>query len=46
VDVRKSYKYCLPDKEGLSSGEVRYADYSRADRADIFALPLDRETAE
>ena len=35
--------------EGLlaMAGEaVRYADYSYGDRADIFALPLDRETTE
>jgi len=30
----------------LAGGAVRYADYSHADRADIFALPLDRDTAE
>ena len=34
--------------EGLLTlaSDVRYADYSHADRADIFALPLDRDTAE
>ena len=30
----------------LAGGTVHYADYSHADRADIFALPLDRDTAE
>ncbi|OFV95150.1 MAG: hypothetical protein A3H28_06450 [Acidobacteria bacterium RIFCSPLOWO2_02_FULL_61_28] len=28
------------------AGDVHYADYSHADRADVFALPLDRDTAE
>jgi len=31
---------------GMAREAVRYADYSYSDRADIFALPLDRETAE
>ena len=30
----------------LAGGTVHYADYSHADRADVFALPLDRDTAE
>ncbi len=30
----------------LTGKDIRYADYSHADRADIFALPLDREIAE
>lgn len=30
----------------LAGETVRYADYSYSDRADIFALPLDRETEE
>ena len=30
----------------LAGARVRYADYSHADHADIFALPLDREATE
>ena len=30
----------------LASAEIRYADYSHADKADVFTLPINREVAE
>ena len=30
----------------LAGGDIRYADYSHADKADVFALPVNREAAE
>jgi hypothetical protein len=47
--ARKSLFARLSFWEGLlalAREAVRYADYSYSDRADIFALPLDREAAE